>query len=81
MTCVRTKEWTSNPGTTLTDAVRLAVAGHGLNTPVPGLRGQINPEWDEALMGFPAGWSLPTDGHLDSGQNRPRGNRRASSTG
>lgn len=81
MTCIRTKEWTSNPGTTLTDAVRLAAAGLPLNKIAPGLKGQVNPEWSEALMGFPVGWSCPEDGQIPTVVAKKRGSRRASSKG
>ena len=59
MTCLRTKAWKSRPGTTLTDAVRLASAGLPMNTEAPHLSGagMVNPDWSEALMGFPAGWT------------------------
>lgn len=45
----RKDHWKSNPGTTLTDAV-------WLNDPADYDR-PLNPDWVEALMGFPAGWT------------------------
>jgi site-specific DNA-cytosine methylase len=50
----RAEHWTSNPGTTLTDAVWLASkADYGR---------PLNPDWVERLMGFPAGFTLPSMG-------------------
>jgi DNA (cytosine-5)-methyltransferase 1 len=45
----RKEHWTSNPGTTLTDAVWLEDK-RDYDRP-------LNPDWVEMLMGFPAGWT------------------------
>ena len=47
----RADHWTSNEGESLTDAV-------WLNDPADYDR-PLNPDWSEALMGFPRGWTLP----------------------
>ena len=62
MTCARTCEWRSKPGTTLTDAARLADAGLPLNAVAPHLSGAgaLNADWVDALMGFPIGWTDPS---------------------
>lgn len=63
-TCVRRREWASHPGTTLTDAVRLATAGLPFNAVAPQLAGSgsVNPAWAEALMGLPENWTYPAAG-------------------
>ncbi|WP_409347363.1 hypothetical protein [Paenibacillus sp. MBLB4367] len=42
-----------------------------------GHQGQINPEWVETLMGFPAGWTN-IDGQHRMERNSMNGNRHAS---
>ena len=39
--------------------------------------GLLNPEWVEQLMGWPAGWTLPSDGPPAAPQPSTRGKRRA----
>lgn len=58
----------SGAGTPLAMAVKLGPR------PPDGL---LNPEWVEQLMGWPAGWTLPSDGPPAAPQPSTRGKRRA----
>lgn len=56
----RTVEWTSNPGTTLTDATIIA-SGEWDGKPIPrGAEiGRLNPRWVAQLQGYPPWWAEP----------------------
>lgn len=78
-TTARTEEWTSNPGTTLTDAAIISTGQWDGKPMKDGTElGRLNPRWVATLMGYPPTWAVPS-GPRPPASRSTRGRSRASS--
>jgi hypothetical protein len=78
-TTARTEAWTSNPGTTLTDAAIIA-GGRWDGKPMEDgtALGRLNPRWVAQLMGYPPTWAV-LSGSRPPAKRSTRGKSHASS--